>query len=202
MDFILYYQKGTRSQRVRWQLEELGLDYQLELLNLFKGDGFSREHLQRHPLGQLPVLMINNRPMFESGAIVHWLADRFPEKQMSPTPNENLRQDFNQWMYFSVTSLEMPAWEIILHSKIIPKKHAVKEILPFAQKNLMLVFDVLEKEMSNKKYMLGDKFSAVDIMVGYILMWFPEYLSDYPQLQKYTDCLKQRPAYIRSIDGN
>ncbi len=198
MEYILYYQKGTRSQRVRWMLEELGLSYKLEFINLFKGEGFSREHIQRHPLGQLPVLMIDGHPMFESGAIVQWLADYYPDKKLSPALNTDLRRDFEQWMYFSVTSLEMPAWEIILHSKILRKKDAVKEIIPFASNSLLQVFAVLEKELTDKPYLLGQQFSAVDIMTAYILMWFPDYLTDFPQLQDYVERLKQRPAYILS----
>ncbi len=198
MKLTLYYLPGSRAQRVRWLLEELGLDYKLHYLDLFKGEGNTPEHLALHPLGQLPVLKIDDSAMFESGAIVQWLADNNPDKDFSPALDSPQRRKFNQWMYFSVTSLEAPAWEIILHSKILPEDMTVKQIIPFATRNLLQVFTVLDKELKGKNYMLDNKFSAVDIMLGYILMWFPEHLETFSNLNSYKQNLQRRPAYIRS----
>jgi glutathione S-transferase len=198
MELILYYQSGSRSQRVRWLLEELELDYRLEHIDLFKGEGNTPEYLALHPLGQLPVLKIDGSAMFESGAIVQWLADTHLDKGFAPALDSLQRREFNQWMYFSVTSLEAPAWEIVLHSKILPEDAAVKAIIPFATKNLLQVLTVLDKELTGKNYMVDNKFSAVDIMVGYILMWFPEHVEIFSNLKTYTQNLQQRPAYIRS----
>jgi glutathione S-transferase len=198
MELILYYQSGSRSQRVRWLLEELELDYKLEHIDLFKGEGNTPEYLALHPLGQLPVLKIDGSAMFESGAIVQWLADTHLDKGFAPALDSPQRREFNQWMYFSVTSLEAPAWEIVLHSKILPEDAAVKAIIPFATKNLLQVLTVLDKELTGKNYMVDNKFSAVDIMVGYILMWFPEHVEIFSNLKTYTQNLQQRPAYIRS----
>jgi glutathione S-transferase len=198
MKLTLYFQPGSRAQRVRWLLEELGLDYELHYIDLFKGEGNTPEHLALHPLGQLPVLKIDDETMIESGAIVQWLADNNPDKGLSPATGSPQRREFNQWMYFSVTTLEAPAWEIILHSKILPEHAAVKEIIPFATKNLLQVLAVLDKELTGKIYMLDNQFSAVDIMLGYILMWFPEHLESFSNLNSYTQNLQRRPAYIRS----
>ena len=59
MDLTLYYLPGTRSERVRWILDELGLDYRLETIDLFKGEGQTPDYLAIHPLGQLPALSID-----------------------------------------------------------------------------------------------------------------------------------------------
>lgn len=75
MKLTLYHLPGSRSQRVRWLLEELGLSYTLKIIDLFKGEGNTAEYLALHPLGQLPAIKIDDRAMFESGAIVQWLAD-------------------------------------------------------------------------------------------------------------------------------
>lgn len=201
MELVLYYLPGSRSQRVRWLLEELGLDYRLETIDLFKGEGNTPEFLALHPLGQLPVLKIDGNPMFESGAIVQWLADAHPEKGFSPAIGSPQRHTFDQWMYFSVTNLEGPAWEIMLHSKILPEDVAVKEIIPFATKNLLQVFTILDKKLKEKNYMVANTFSAVDIMVGYILMWYPEHVEPFSNLKSYVHNLRQRPAYIRSTQN-
>ena len=198
MELVLYYLPGSRSQRVRWLLEELGLDYKLETIDLFKGEGHTPEFLALHPLGQLPVLKIDGSPMFESGAIVQWLADSHPDKGFSPSVNSPQRRTFDQWMYFSVTNLEGPAWEIMLHDKILPEDVAVREIIPFATKNLLQVFSVLDKKLKETNYMVDNTFSAVDIMIGYILMWYPEHFEPFSNLKSYVHNLQQRPAYISS----
>ena len=198
MDFLLYYQPGTRSQRVRWLLEELGLNYQLEIFDLFKGDGNTAEYRALHPLGQLPVLKIDGTAMFESGAIVEWLADTNPDKNLSPAIDSPHRREFNQWMYFSVTNLEAPAWEIMLHSNILPKEIAIKEIIPFATKNYLAVMKVLDEQLEGKSYMINNQFSAVDIMIGYILLWYPQLVEPFSNVKTYTQNLQQRPAYLRS----
>ena len=198
MKIVLYYLQGSRSQRVRWLLEELELDYQLKQVDLFKGEGQTPEYLAIHPLGQLPAVTIDGKPMFESGAIVQWLADHYLDKSLAPSLNSPLRREFDQWMYFAVTNLEMPAWEIILHGKILPDDQAVKDIIPFATGRLISVLEVLDKALDGKHYMIDNRFSAVDIMIGYILMWFPEHVKTFANLKAYTEKLQQRPAYLRS----
>ena len=200
MEFTLYHLPGSQSQRVRWMLEELELDYKLEHIDLFKGEGNTPEYLALHPLGQLPVLKIDKSVMLESGAIVHWLADKHFDKGFAPALNSPHRPEFNQWMYFAVTNLEAPAWEIMLHSNILPEDVAVKEIIPFATNNYLKVLTVLEDKLKGKNYLVDNKFSAVDILVGYILMWFPEHAESFSNLKSYTKNLQQRPAYNRSID--
>ncbi len=199
MELTLYYMKGSRSQRVRWMLEELELDYTLKHIDLFKGQANTPEYLALHPLGQLPTLLIDNDVMLESGAIVQWLADVNLDKGFAPDLNSPQRREFNQWMYFTVTNLESPAWEIMLHSNILPKDVAIKEIIPFAISNYLKALTVVNEKLEGKTYLINNQFSAVDILLGYILMWFPEHTEKFSNIKSYTENLKQRPAYIRSI---
>ncbi|MGD2118040.1 MAG: glutathione S-transferase, partial [Chromatiales bacterium] len=98
MQLTLYYQQGSRAQRVRWMLEELGLDYALEHIDLYGGEGNSEAYRRIHPLGQLPALKIDDDVMIESGAIVQWLADYDAESRFAPSLESPLRRDFNQWI--------------------------------------------------------------------------------------------------------
>lgn len=198
MELILYYQAGSRAQRVRWALEELNLEYRLQYIDLQKGEARSPEYLAIHPLGQLPALKVNDEVMIESGAIVQWLAETYPNGGLAPAHDSPQRRDFLQWMYFSVTSLEWPAWEIVLHQKVLAEKLAVKEIIPFARKRLEGVLTTLEQSLDGRDYILDTGFSAADIMLGYILIWFKAELDAYPALLSYIERLQQRPAYIKS----
>ena len=198
MELVLYYQPGTRALRVRWVLEELALPYRLERIDLRKGEGNTRAYRAIHPLGQLPALQVDGEVMIESGAIVHWLAETHPEQGLVPPLDTPARRAFDQWMYFAVSTLEDPAWEIILHRDILPERHAVKAIVPFAERRLRQVLDVLESALTGRQYLVEDRFGAADIMVGYILMWFADECATRPALHGYVERLAQRPAYLRA----
>jgi glutathione S-transferase len=198
MTFTLYHCRGTRSQRVRWALEELGLEYKLETIDLFKGEGNSTAFREINPLGQLPALEIDGEVMLESGAIVHWLADRYGDHVLAPPLDSPSRRIYEQWSFFATTNLEGPAWEIVLHRDILPAEVAVKAIIPFAERRLDDIFQRLEAELAQREYLVDDRFSAADILAGYILMWFRRELARYPALDAYVNRLKARPAYRRS----
>ena len=195
MELILYYSPGTRAERIRWILDEPDLGYQVKTIDLFKGEGQRPDYLAIHPLGQLPALKINGEVMIESGAIVQWLAESVPGSELAPATDQPARRAFDQWMYFAVASLEAPAWEMMLHGKILPDKQVVKAIIPFAEQRYAKALKVLEQALRVQDYLVDGRFSAADIMIGYILAWFPEQLVPYPSLQKYLARLQQRPAY-------
>lgn len=201
MELTLYYMPGTRAERVRWTLDELGLNYRLEWIDLFKGEGQGADYRAIHPLGQLPALRVDDEVMIESGAIVQWLAESIPGSDLAPPPNRPARRAFDQWMYFAVTSLEGPAWEMMLHGSILPDDVAVKAIVPFAEQRYTQALGVLDKALADLDYLVEDRFSAADIMVGYLLAWFPDHLAPYPGLGSYLQRLKQRPAYPHISQG-
>ena len=133
--------------------------------------------------------------MIESGAIVQWLAESVPGSELAPAIGHPARRAFDQWMYYAVASLEPPAWEMMLHGKILPDTLAVKAIIPFAEQHYAKALEVLEHALREQDYLVDDRFSAADIMVCYLLAWFPQQLTPYPGLQKYLVRLQQRPAY-------
>jgi len=201
MELILYYHRRTRAQRVRWMLEELGVDYSLVDIDIYKGEGRKPEYQAIHPLGQLPAIRIDGKVMIESGAIIHWLAEAHPQSGLAPSLDSPERTEFLQWMYFAVTTLEQPATEITLHGKILPDSIAVKEIIPFDQHRLARALQALEPVFNDREYLLKSGFSAADILAGSMIMWMNEEIADFPNLQEYGKRLKQRPAYRKLITG-
>lgn len=199
MELTLYDMPKTRAFRVRWILEELGLDYRLEAVDIFSPAAHSPAYRAIHPLGQVPALRIDDEVMFESGAIVHWLADTQPAQGLAPALDAPQRRHYEQWMYFAVASLEFAAWDILLHGTILPEEVAVKAIVPYATGRYQEALEVLEPLMRERDYLLDAHFSAADILVGHTLMWLPELLADTPALQTYTTRLRQRPAFRRAM---
>jgi glutathione S-transferase len=195
MDIELYYTPHTRSIRPRWLLEELAQPYHLRPVELFEG-----ERNPVHPLGSVPAVTINGETLIESGAICHWLADRFPEKKLAPATTDPQRALYEQWMFFVPGTLEPPAFDILMHTQILPEKKRVADIVPFSTRSYQQVLRMLSKELDHDGYLLGEQFTCADIMMGTTLTWLPELLEDHPSLLAYIQRVTARPAYQRAIE--
>lgn len=200
MDITLYHMQRTRSFRPRWLLEELQLPYRLKMIDLFAGEGRCPEYLRINPLGALPAVEIDGQVMTESGAICHWLTDRFPEDKLAPAPDSPQRMQYERWMFFAPGTMEPPPFLTLLHGAILPEAERVPEILPWARRAYQPILAMLEQEMTGKDYLLGEHFSTADIMVGSTLTWQPELLEPFPNLQAYSRRLEDRPAYQRASE--
>lgn len=201
MNIKLYYMPHTRAFRVRWMLEELGLDYKLEQINLFNGETNTAAYRAVHPLGHLPAIEIDGVSMFESGAICAWLADKLPEKNLAPDLLSHNRREYEQWMYFVPGEVEPPIFYYFLHNKILPGNIQVREILPWLLQRYTQVLKVLQNRLEANRYLLGDKISAADIMLGSTITWLPELLEPFGALQDYVTHLTKREAYIAAMQN-
>lgn len=195
MDIELYYTPHTRSVRPRWLLEELAAPYRLRLVDLFGG-----EHNPLHPLGSVPAVRIDGETLIESGAICHWLADCFPEKGLAPATTDPRRAAYEQWMFFVPGTLEPPAFDVLMHTQILPEEKRVEAIVPYATAHYQRVLKMLAKVLDHDGYLLGEQFTAADIMMTTTLSWLPELLEEYPPLLAYTQRVTARPAYRRAIE--
>ena len=193
MEIELYYTPQTRSLRPRWLLEELELPYTIRPVDLFGG-----ERNPIHPLGSVPAMRVDGESTFESGAMCHWLADRFPEKGLAPPVDDALRPAYEQWMFFAPGTLEPPAFDILMHTRILPEKDRVGEIVGFAKQGYRRVLRELATQLDHDGYLLGASFSCADIMIGSTLNWLPDMLEPYPALQAYVQRVTSRAAYARA----
>ncbi|MGZ3689032.1 MAG: glutathione S-transferase family protein, partial [Bdellovibrionota bacterium] len=103
---LTYFSPIDRSGKVRWLLEELGLPFELQELDFEKKENESPSHLAKHPMGAVPVLEDGGLVMFESNAICAYLADKYIEKGLAPAFTSPLRAAYQQWMYFSVATID------------------------------------------------------------------------------------------------
>ncbi|MDX2505261.1 MAG: glutathione S-transferase family protein [Gammaproteobacteria bacterium] len=201
MKLTLYGLNKTRSVRPQWLLEELGLDYELIEIDIFQGEGQSKNYRKIHPHGQLPALDVDGKIIFESGAICHWLADQFLDQGLAPSLNDPLRTDYEQWMFYVPATLEPPAWHYMLHTRILPESKRIKAIADWNETQYINTLKVLNRLLKNKSYLLGEQFSTADIMLAYLLFWFPELLQRFSVLQTYCERLQNREAYQKIIRG-
>lgn len=194
----LYHIRGSRSCRVRWLLEELGLEYKLEPLSFRDGSLQSPAYLAKNPLAKVPTIEDDGEVLFESGAIVEYLLERYGGGRLAPKPGDPQRGKFLQWLHWCEATLCPPLGEIAQNAFMKPENERIAAVVPDAQKRLGKVLRVLEEELEQKDFLLGGEFSAADIMAGYALhlaKLLGQLGEEYPRLHAYLERLGARPAF-------
>jgi glutathione S-transferase len=191
----------TRDCRPRWLLEELGIGYEHERIDLFGGQGRSPEHLARHPLGKVPVLEDGEVTMWESGAVVTYLLERYGDGRLAPPPGTPARARYLQWFFFAATSLEPVTTKIYANLRFRVGQPDAEERLADAHKELTKLRRALDPALERGPYLLGEDFSAADIMMGTSLHWAAKVggLTEAPVLKRYYDRLAERPAFQKTF---
>jgi glutathione S-transferase len=187
----------TRDCRPRWLLDELGVPYEKIQVDIFAGEGRNAEYLAINPTGKVPLLEDGGAVIFESGAIVAYLADRYGIPRLCPDLSSPARAEYLQWIFFGAVSVEPPAVRLLANAHIFPHQEGAAERAAQALKDLAAPAKVLEGALASRPYILGDAFSAADIMIGSSLVWadLGRGLGDYPTLKAYLGRLEQRPAF-------
>ena len=156
----LYHREGAgRPPRVRWALEEAGAPYEFVVMNQEVGHG--EEHARRHPLGRVPVLESDDGLLFESAALCLHIADLHPEADLIPAVGTRERAEVYQWTLFAMTELETSMIRVAL-----ARRAADADATAAAEKRATKVFDVLGTAIDGKSYLVGDRFTIADIVVG------------------------------------
>ena len=196
----LYYARMTRSGRPRWMLEETGAPYELARLDLSKGEHKNPEYMKIHPHGAVPALVDGDVAMFESAAICLYLADKFPEKRLAPPVGSPERAAYYQWMVYSMATMEPPVLKIFLNTRLLPEEKRSPALVEEGKTQWQLVGRTLESALSGKEYIVGNEFSAADVMIASIAGWAKVLglLEGFPTVGNYVAKLSKRPAFQRA----
>ena len=194
----LYHCPKTRSVRVLWLLEELGIPYQLETINVFAGEGQNPDYLKLNPGGSVPTLDDDGTIIYEAGAICMHLTDRHPEKKLAPLINTPLRSHYYQWMFYVPATMELPLVNIFLHTSLLEESKRRPAIVEDSKERFKKIAANINTSLNGNNYILGDQFSTADIMIGSTLLWFPELMEGFEPLQDYTERLLARPAFQKA----
>jgi len=196
----LYYAPQTRATRPRWMLEEIGAPYELVRLQLSKGEHKQPEHLKIHPHGAVPAFSDDEVTMFESAAICAYLADKFPDKRLAPPVGSPQRGPYYQWLVYSMATMEPPVLKVFLNTRMLAEEKRSPAVAEEGRAQWKDVARVVQQAVEGKAFLLGEQFTAADVMVGSILGWsgFMGLLEGFPGLQAYVGRLTSRPAFKRA----
>lgn len=197
----LYGYPNTRSIRIGWMLEELEQDYHYQLIDFAKGDIQSPEYLAINPAGKVPALRDEELVLTESAAIVSYLGDKFGATSLVPSAGTKARGRYEQWCYFALCELEQPLWTITKHKFALPKAQRVAEIFPTASWEFQRALKLFSQGLGEQQFILGDQFSAADILLAQTLFWASDTQQaiDQDNLRAYRDRLRTRPALERAL---
>jgi glutathione S-transferase len=190
----------SRSTRPRWLLEEIGAPYELVRLDMSAGEHKKPEYLKIHPHGAVPALVDGDLVMFESGAICAYLADKFPEKHLAPPVGTPARGLYYQWLFYCMATLEPPVLQIFMNTRMLPEAERSAKAVEAGRKQCAEVARVLGQALTGRTYLLGEQFSAADVMIGSTLAWAGAMgvLEGHEELQAYVKRVTDRPAYQRA----
>ena len=196
----LYHSAQSRSTRPRWLLEEIGAPYDLVRVDLSKQEHKTPQYLQIHPHGVVPALVDGDLALMESAAICAYLSDKFPAARLAPAVGTPERGRYYQWMFYAMATLEPPVLQVFMNTVMLPEAERSAAAADEGRRKFAEVAEVIASGLASKPFLLGEQFSAADVMVGSTLAWsqFMGLLNNQPALAEYVQRLITRPAYQRA----
>jgi glutathione S-transferase len=186
---IFFHAPNTRSTGALTLLNKLGADYQLHVLNMKAGEQRRPEYLAINPMGKVPALLHGDALITEQVAVFIYLADLYPGAGLAPIIGDLLRGPYLRWMAFYGSCFE-PA--VIDRSQ--KRQPAPQGTSPYGDFDTM--FKTLTDQLAKGHYLLGNKFTAVDVLWGTALRWITLYqlVPAVPVVQAYVDRVNARPS--------
>jgi glutathione S-transferase len=190
----LYHSAPSRSSIVRWMLEEVGEPYDLHLLSMQRGDNRAPDYLAVNPMGKVPALKHGDVVITEAAAICTYLADAFPAAGLTVPIGDTRRGPYLKWLFFGPSCVE-PAMIDRAFPRAEPARRATLGYGDFDT-----VMDVVARAVAPGPYLLGEQFTAADVVVGATLRWGMVFklLPERPEFVAYAARLADRPALQRA----
>lgn len=194
---VLYHMPQTRGGTSIWMNEELGGVCDIKLVNLKSGEHKKPDYLAINPMGKIPALTHDGVTVTEAGAICAYLSDAYADKGLAPALNDPKRGAYFRWMFFAPSCIEPAMMDIF-------NKRQNENPASIGYGNADQVIEVAKSALTNGPYLLGDQFSAADVVFGSTLnfaMRFGAFEKEEP-FTSYVAALTARPAFVRAMEKN
>ena len=192
----IHHAPNSRSVRALWLFNELGLPYELEIYPLGDKSMRTPEYLKVHPLGRVPALEDGDLTIFESGAIVQYVLDKYGDGTMVPATRSPDYPTYLQWLHYA-EGMIMPQVNIIVVETIfLPEERRNQTNVDRATKLLTRMLTAVDIHLRDREFLAGE-FSGADIMTGHACIVSGRLgadISDKPNVAAYIDRLEARPA--------
>lgn len=200
----LHHVPQSRSMRVLWLLNELGVEFRV-VQYPFDKSLRQPEFLTLSPAGRVPALEIEGERMFESGAMMEYLCEKFPERGLGRLPGDMDRMAWLVWLHFAETISQHVAILTQQHIMLYEDSMRSPVVMKLEAARLGKCYAAIESRLStpveNRDYLLTGGFSACDIAVGqavYMARYFAR-LDDFPETWKWYERITARPGFAASL---
>jgi len=210
----VHHLNNSRSQRILWLLEELGLEYEIKRYQRNAQTMLAPPELRAvHPLGKSPVITDGDLTLAESGAIVEYLADRYGAGKLAPAFGSAERVRYLYWLHFAEGTAQPPSLLKLLFDRIksrspllvrpIARAIADRALAAYVLPNIERNLDFMESELGKNEWFAGAQFSAADIQMSFPVEAYRArggLDEKRPRLMHFLEKIHSRPAYRRAIE--
>ncbi len=195
----LHHLRFSRSTRIIWLLEELGVDYEIEMHDRNPETNRSQEDMFAiHPLGKAPTVEVDGHVMVESSAIIEYLIEKHGEGRLGPSAAED-RAPYLEWLHFAEGTMAMP----ILLTSLGPRFGGLGDILGgFIGAEVTKLLDYVDAHMEGPQFIVGDSLTGADINLEYLLELsnMAGLLNERPHAKAYLERLMDMDGYKKAIE--
>lgn len=196
---VVHHLNDSRSQRVLWLLEELGLPYEIRRWERDPRTRLAPPGLADvHPLGKSPVIEDEGRTVFESGAIVDYLLRRHGGGRLRPDPSTPGHDAYQQWMHYAEGSAMLP---LMLHLYVSRLGDAGAPLQPRIDAEIANHLGFVDRALAGREFLVGDALTGADVQMSFVGEVAGAYgrRAAYPDLDRWTRALQARPAYRAAL---
>ncbi|MBN3875901.1 MULTISPECIES: glutathione S-transferase family protein [unclassified Nostoc] len=198
----VHHLNNSRSQRVLWLLEELGIEYEIKFYERDPKTMMAPESLRQvHPLGKSPVITDADLTIAESGAIIEYLVDRYGNGRLVPASGTPEHLRYKYWLHYAEGSAMPPlVMRLVLNNFGAGDSSVVSG---FVAPQIKLHFDYIEDELRKNTWFAGNEFTAADIQMSFpleVVAALPEEVKNRPKLKEFVERIHGRPAYKTALE--
>ncbi|MEH2230605.1 MAG: glutathione S-transferase [Nostoc sp.] len=198
----VHHLNNSRSQRVLWLLEELGIEYEIEFYERDAKTMMAPESLRQvHPLGKSPVITDADLTIAESGAIVEYLVNRYGNGRLVPASDTPEHLRYTYWLHYAEGSaMPLLVMRLVLNNFGEGDSSVVRG---FVAPQIKLHFDYIEGELRKSTWFVGEEFTAADIQMSFpleVVTMQKQEAENWPKIEEFVDRIHARPAYKRALE--
>jgi glutathione S-transferase len=194
---IVHHLNESRSQRILWLLEELGLDYEIRHHARDATTRLAPPELKAvHPLGKSPVVQVDGRTLIESGAIVDYFIRRHGGSALRPAEDTPAFDEYQQWLHYAEGSAMLP---LLLKLYVGRLGEAGAPLKPRIDSELANHLGFVDQSLQGRDWLVGDAITGADIQMSFVAEAARGLRASYPAMDAWVRRFQARPAYQRAL---
>jgi glutathione S-transferase/GST-like protein len=200
--YKLYWAKGSGAMAPQALFEEIGAEYEKIVIDFEKEEHKSEEFLSVNPMGQIPALVLpDGTLMTETAAMLAHIVDRHPEAKLAPPAGSAERARFLRWLFFLASNVYPSVLRFYYSERFSTDPSAAEGIKAAAGTEMDDQFQIISDALEPGPYLLGETFSAADILLWMLIQWHPDparLFEKVPRVKQVAELVQARPAVART----